>query len=317
MTDTTYPLLNLAAEIRAYCQTNGYFHNRVAALAGVSHSFIDKLVAESDPIYTRRLACIARVLGVLGYTIADFDPRITEDKVRQACTTIRKMRDRDCMLSPIAGYLGLEGGSGTLTVCLDAVAQGKYLNMAYDKAICLVHALEPEFEQWCTLYAKRCADKNLFAKLGGRERSNVIPQRDITERSLGKGPGNNPKFDPDDPDTPMRILRMKHRDAIKMVEKSQNAKLDKNPDARKRQMFKLMYNIGFDSFADFCTYTDGDEPIITWLTETGLYRCELTWDRYKAWYRKDGNPELEFPSTDRDIRVWHTLSHYDLAYVAE
>lgn len=308
MTDATYPLLNLAAEIRAYCQANGCTHKQIAALAGVSHSFLDKVVAETDPIYIRRLGCIVRVLSVLGYTLADFDPRITEDKIRQACNVIRRMRDRDCKMLPMASYLGMDGGSGVLYVCLDNVSKGNYMSMAYDKAICLVHALEPDFESWCTLYAKRCRDKQELARLGGHTRSNVVPLRGNTERSFAKNPN-------EDDDAPMRIRQMKHRDALKMVEKSKNAKLPSDPAARKRQMFKLLKSIGFEAFEDFCTYTDdGKDPVITFTTETGLYRCEMTWNTFKSWYRKDGQ---EYLSTDRDIRVWHKLSNYDMAYICE
>lgn len=317
MNDTTYPLINLPAEVRAYCQANNIFHRQFSVLAGVSHSFIDKLVTNVDSIYIRRLGCIVRVLAVLGYTLADFDPRITEDKARQACTIIRKMFDRGCKVVPIASYLGFDGGSGTLYACLDNVAKGKYFSMAYSKAICLVHALEPEFESWCTLYAMRCDTIEEYKRLGGSDRSAVVPRRDPAERAAARGRVPHRTADDDDDiynDAPLRILKMKHRDAVRMVNKSKNCVLHSDPAIRRIMMFKLMSNIGFDSFTDFCTYTDGPAPVITWTTETGLYRCEMTWDRFRSWFRKDGR---EYLSTDRDIRVWHTLSNYDLAYLAE
>lgn len=317
MTDTHYPLISLPEEIRAYCKRNELTHKQFAHLCGLSVSFIDKVIIDYDPIYIRRIGNISQILTALGFTMEDFDPRITEENIKRACITIRRMRDRGCKATPIASFLGMDGGSGTLAACLSSFAQGRYGSMGYDKAICLSHALEPEFEQWCTLYAKRISDAEEFIRLGGHDRRNVAPQRPKQERAIPRQGAHLPdeqEYTPENfAEAPTYILNMKRKDVLKMVEKSINAKLSDNLDARQAQMFSLMKSIGFEPFINFCTYTEHpDSPVITWETDSGLYRCEMTWNTFKAWFRqKDGTEVL---SSDRDIRPWHTLSNYDMAY---
>lgn len=314
---TKYPLIDLSDEIDGFCHDNGLTHKQFARLASVSPSTIDKMATDNEVIRTSRIGIICNILIALGYVIDEFDPRVTRQQTEQACAIIKRMLGHGYVGNAMAAYLGLGSGS-TLRVQLDMMTQGRYFKMSYDKLIALSHAHEPEFEPWCSAHAVNMSGYTVQAlRIAGTGYfEDFVPERPPEELAHIRI-RSEPEFDEDDyPKTPDYLLKMKHKDAVALVEKSRQAPLPDDPAARQRAMEKLLKNIGFDPFIGFAEYheTGPDGPYFTFTTETGLYRCEMTWARFRAWFRKDGQ---EYLSEDRDIRAWHKLSNYDMAYICE
>lgn len=302
----TYPLLNLAQEIRLYCEARGITRKQLSVEAGVSASFIDRLVADIDPVGVRQAGKITKVLNAMGYSIYDFDPRVTEDKIRQAVTIIKRQLARGFGLVAVAAYLGIDS-AGTLRGVIDQLGRNEYDKMRYDKLVCLQHAFEPDFIPWCEKYAINCTKACVDAEtVGGKDRKAFAPTRPQSEMAyIRKGHDEGPHV-------PAYIQNMRRNQLIRLINKSKNTKLPGNPEDDKLMLLKLMRNIGFESFAD--AVYDAEQRKLSWDTATCEYHCELTWDRFKAWFTGKGEAYL---SSDRDIRVWHTLSNYDMAYLAE
>lgn len=301
-----YPLIDLAQEIRLYCEARAITHRQLSVEAGVSASFIDKLAADLDPVGVRQIGKMVKVLNAMGYSIYDFDPRVTEDKIRQAVAIIKRQIARGYGLVAIAAYLGIDS-AGTLRGVIDQLERNEYLKARYDKLVCLQHAFEPNFIPWCEKYAINCTKACVGVDtIGGKDRKSVAPARQPSEMAIiRKGHAD------ECPRVPAYIQDMKRKQLLKLLEKSKRAKLPGNTEDKKRALLKLMKNIGFESFADEAVF-DPKEGKLSWDTATCEYHCEMTWDRFRAWFTGKGEPYL---SSDRDIRVWHTISNYDMAYL--
>lgn len=316
---TKYPLVDLTEAINAFCHENNMTHRQFSRLASVSVSTIDKMASDSETVRTSRIGIIANVLMALGIAFDDFDPRVTKQQTETACHIIRRMLGEGYTLVAIAAYLGF-GCATTLRVQLDMMAQDRYFKMSYDKLIALSHAHEADFEPWCKLHATNMSAytvKDIRLNSAGYF-EDCLPERPPEEMAHIRQHGDVGSFDDDDfPKAPEYLMKMKHKDALALVEKSRQAPLPDDPAARQRAMEKLLKNVGFDSFIDDgAVYheTGPDGPFFSFETVTGLYRCEMTWQRFRAWFRKEGQ---EYLTVDRDIRAWHKLTNYDMAYICE
>lgn len=149
VTDVEYPLIDLAPALKQYREEKGITCVRLARQCKVANSVLSELNKNPRSIEKRRISTLSSMLGVLGYTPDDYDPRIR--KAADAVTIIIDAYDEGIELVRIAARLGFSDVRRLHTV-LESIRQDKLADATYGSVIKIASATDPAFAAWVQAY---------------------------------------------------------------------------------------------------------------------------------------------------------------------
>ena len=146
-----YPLLDISLALHQYKAEKYTRYSDMAKACGVSLSTLTELANSPKTLPKRKLGTLQALLGLVQYTLTDFDPRLTLDNAQAATSALYGAYGQGIPITVLAPHLGFTDIRQMYTV-LNAIQSGRFLDALYGSLTRLLQAGEPEFDAWVKEY---------------------------------------------------------------------------------------------------------------------------------------------------------------------